>query len=381
MNQELKEIMINDFLIAYRQNIANCLKNDFKDNWDERRFGPENKEEKVTVRIREGVRYEVKQLIKKLLSIVGLYQLKSPAEVMLGNDIEHFQWVYRKLVDDESRQLLVQVLSFRALGYRRVKLPLNNPQYWKMIEDAESMGQYDDSIDLGWKDFKAYKMDLSSIGYTVKLFYIPWAITYVFVLHQYECKLSDKVIKAEEGDVVIDAGGCYGDTALYFAHEVGDTGKVYSFEFMPDSLAIFEQNMALNPELLRKINLVKKPLWSNSGVPLFVEGGGPGARVSPNAKQADATRVETLAIDDLASNEKLDRVDFIKMDIEGAELEALHGAENTIRKFRPKLAISVYHKLNDYWEIAQYIDSLGLGYQFALRHFTIHAEESVLFAY
>ena len=69
------------------------------------------------------------------------------------------------------------------------------------------------------------------------------------------------------------------------------------------------------------------------------------------------------------------------MDIEGAELDALRGAENSIRKFRPKLAISVYHKLDHYWEIAQFIDSLGLGYRFALRHFTIHAEESVLFAY
>ncbi len=123
------------------------------------------------------------------------------------------------------------------------------------------------------------------------------------------------------------------------------------------------------------------PLWSKSGEQLFVEGSGPGTRVSSNATRPDAIRRETLAIDDMVKNEKLDRVDFIKMDIEGAELEALRGAENTIRQFRPKLAISVYHKFDDVWEIPQYIDSLGLGYRFALRHFTIHAEETVLFAF
>jgi hypothetical protein len=44
------------------------------------------------------------------------------------------------------------------------------------------------------------------------------------------------------------------------------------------------------------------------------------------------------------------------------------------------LAISIYHKLPDFWEIARYLDSLDLGYRFYIRHFTIHAEETVLFA-
>jgi FkbM family methyltransferase len=375
--------MNNDFLIAYRQNISSCLANDFKDNWDDYRFGPEKKEEKVNnnVQAPKGVQYEVKQLVKKLLSIVGLYQLKSPEERLLGNNVEHFQWIYQRLVDDESRQLLVQIISFHALGYRHVKLPLNNPQYWKAVEDAEKLGQNRELVDFGSMGRKACNVDLSRLGYSINLFFPPFAVTTVFVFHQYECRLADQVIKADAGDVVIDAGGCYGDTALYFAHEVGETGKVYSFEFMPDSLVIFEKNMALNPELSRRINLVRMPLWSKSAEPLFVEGSGPGTRVVPKASRPDATRVETLTIDDLASSEKLDRVDFIKMDIEGAELEALRGAENTIRRFRPKLAISVYHNFNDYWEIPLYIDSLGLGYKFSLRHFTIHAEESVLFAY
>jgi hypothetical protein len=72
-------------------------------------------------------------------------------------------------------------------------------------------------------------------------------------------------------------------------------------------------------------------------------------------------------------------VDFIKMDIEGAEMQALRGAEESIRRFRPKMAITVYHSLEDFWEIPKWIAQLGLGYRFYLRHFTIHQEETVLF--
>jgi len=370
--------MEKDFLIAYRQNIASCLKNDFKDNWDERRFGAENQIEQPDAR------QQIKKSIKNLLAVVGLYELNDPIKhsvALLEPNVEQFQWIYQRLVDDESRQLLVQLISFRALGYRHVKLPLNNPEYWKAVEDAERLGEGRDTIDFGWGGRKACNVDLSSIGYSIVIFFPPFAITTVFVFNQYECRLADKVIKAEAGDIVIDAGGCYGDTALYFAHEVGIKGRVYSFEFMPESLAIFQQNMALNRELSQRIDLVRRAVWSQSGAQLFIEGSGPGTRVRTKASRPDATRVETLTIDDLASNKNLNSVDFIKMDIEGAELEALRGAENTIRQFRPKLAISVYHNFNDLWEIPKYIDSLGLGYRFALRHFTIHAEETVLFAY
>jgi hypothetical protein len=68
------------------------------------------------------------------------------------------------------------------------------------------------------------------------------------------------------------------------------------------------------------------------------------------------------------------------MDIEGAELGALRGAERTLREFRPRLAISVYHREDDLVEIPRYLDGLGLGYEFFLDHFTIYGEETVLFA-
>ena len=77
---------------------------------------------------------------------------------------------------------------------------------------------------------------------------------------------------------------------------------------------------------------------------------------------------------------KISKVDFIKMDIEGAEINALNGARKTIQKFRPKLAIAVYHSIKEHYTIPQLIKEIEPGYRLYLDHFTIHEEETVLFA-
>ena len=93
-----------------------------------------------------------------------------------------------------------------------------------------------------------------------------------------------------------------------------------------------------------------------------------------------AVEVQTQTIDDFVSEQSIKKIDFIKMDIEGSEPNALKGAEGTIRKHRPKLAIAIYHDLRHFASIPNWIDGLGLGYRFYVGHFTIHAAETVLFA-
>jgi hypothetical protein len=88
----------------------------------------------------------------------------------------------------------------------------------------------------------------------------------------------------------------------------------------------------------------------------------------------------TTTIDSIVAANNVPRIDFIKMDIEGSELGALNGAEAAIRRWRPKLAISLYHRPEDFFSIPLWIDGLALGYKLYLDHYTIHSEETVLYA-
>ncbi len=338
-------------------NLKSCKKNKFKDNYDFRRFG------KIK-----------KKFIKNLIDCFHTRQ-------QIWNNIEDIDWLYNQL-DKESKNLLVQIMSYRILKEKHVKLPLNTPEYWKKLEELDLLSQTCEKIDIGFNNWFLSKINLKNEGYPVTMFIRPSGVYAQMILEQYKCEATNVIIEVEKGDIVIDGGACYGDTAINFSYRTGTTGRVYSWEFMPDNINIFKRNMRINPEYAKQIELVENPLWSSSGKTLYVSGAGPAARVDLNPpKDIDQSiMIITYTIDDLCRDKNLNSIDFIKMDIEGAELEALKGAVVTIRKFKPKLAISVYHNLKDFWEIAQWINSLDLGYEFHLRHFTIHAEETVLFA-
>jgi FkbM family methyltransferase len=158
---------------------------------------------------------------------------------------------------------------------------------------------------------------------------------------------------------------------------------VYAFEINPDNLEIFQQNMVLNPGLSERIDLIPKALWDVSGETKRYTPHGPGTSITGGAAtddRPDSREVTTVSIDDFVSEQEVPRVDYIKMDIEGAELSALRGAEKTIRTFTPKLAISIYHREDDSITIPSFLQALNLGYKLFMDHFTIYGEETVLFA-
>jgi FkbM family methyltransferase len=183
-------------------------------------------------------------------------------------------------------------------------------------------------------------------------------------------------VAVRPGDVVIDGGGYYGDSALYFSHLAGPDGRVVTFEFEPGSLELMEHNLGLNPELASRIEVVDAALLERPGERVSFHTQGPGTVLAPGGDGSTSTE----SIDALVDRGAMTRVDFIKLDIEGSELSALRGADSTLRRFRPRLAIAAYHKPDDLVTIPEYLDSLGVGYRFRLGHFTIHREETVLFA-
>ena len=290
--------------------------------------------------------------------------------------------LHNLLEDERSRELLVQLLAYRLMGHRRVRLPRSTPQRVRDLERMEKLPIAGAPLRVAYQDLLLELRDLSPLGFDLRCYCTVGGAALVFLQRQYECRREGMVCKAEPGDVVIDAGACWGDTSLYFAHEVGERGQVLSFEFIPSNLRVLRRNLQANPQLCRRVTLVPQPLWQQPDQELFYVDWGPGSRVSFQKLRDDFqdTRCATTSVDTVVRTFELPRVDFIKMDIEGAELAALRGAEATIRRFQPKLAISLYHSIEDFERIPAYLDSLHLPYRYYLEHHTIYENETVLFA-
>ena len=160
---------------------------------------------------------------------------------------------------------------------------------------------------------------------------------------------------------------------------------VYSFEFIPSNISVFKKNLSLNPHLKNRIKLVQKPLSDVSDNSYYFKDVGPGSKIDAEQFEGYDGIITSISIDDFVEEYNLTSVDYIKMDIEGAEPIALKGAIETIKKFKPKLAIAIYHStgkhgMDDFVNIPAYINNLDLGYKLYLGHYTIHSEETVLFA-
>ncbi|MGZ3693918.1 MAG: FkbM family methyltransferase [Bdellovibrionota bacterium] len=151
-------------------------------------------------------------------------------------------------------------------------------------------------------------------------------------------------VRISAGDIVFDLGGNIGTTAALFSQLTGSMGKVYAFEpCVPETLL---KNSSLN----RLGNLEVFPLAVSDSCGLARMSVGHSGMDStlgqPLGWHSEAKEVATTTLDHFIREQKIQRVDFVKMDIEGAEENALRGAEELIRRFRPKWSISSYH--NDF---------------------------------
>lgn len=358
------------FIKAFSEKISASLNNNYGDNFDYYRFNT----------LSNKAQYRLSNLVYRIL---GRFFVKRniPGKIagLLGDYSELLEKVYASYENDNSRKWMVDLLAFYTMGFRYVKLDRNSGDYWQTLREIGAIADKRKWIPGATAGERLRLYDLERIEFPARVYLSDLCVLREFIFKQYEYISHDIKIKAEPGDVVIDAGACWGDTALYFANEVGETGRVYSFEFLPANLEILGRNMAMNKELSRRIEIVEHPVWSVTGESVGYTDTGSGNKVVLGESDFQKT-VETLSIDDLSESKGLRKVDFIKMDIEGAELPALEGAVKTLKKHRPKLAIAIYHSIDDFLRIPEFIKNLDLGYKIYLNHYTIHWEETILYA-
>ncbi len=161
---------------------------------------------------------------------------------------------------------------------------------------------------------------------------------------------------------IIDAGAFTGDTALPLSKIT--TKNVYAFEPFNDSFKLLQKNIASNN--IYNIIPINMSLGNINGErTLYLAGSNvQGITSNPNTRPYDnELKVEETTVDRFVEENNLD-VGYITIDVEGAERDLLNGAINTIKTQKPILSVSMYHSIDDYFEIIPWIANLNLGYEF-----------------
>lgn len=153
-------------------------------------------------------------------------------------------------------------------------------------------------------------------------------------------ELDTKIVKNEikSGDVVIDVGANIGYYTLIFANLVGKTGKVIAFEPETKNFELLKKNIAINK--LTNVVLEQKAVSNKTGkVKLFLANSGiVGHHINPKEGTENFIEIDSISLDDyLQKNDFTTKIDFLKIDVEGAELKVLEGAKTILQNQNLKI--------------------------------------------
>lgn len=172
---------------------------------------------------------------------------------------------------------------------------------------------------------------------------------------------------------LVDCGAFVGEFLDYAEGRNFSVDSFYAFEPDPDNFEKLVLRMERMPSNSRGIALPMGVAETAKQV-RFSADGSLGAAIDVNGN----TVIQVVSIDESLKNIP---INYIKMDIEGAEMDALKGAVKTISSTKANLAISAYHKPEDLWEIGLWLNGLDLGYQFVLRQYGHQCFDTVLYAF
>ena len=370
--------------IQILQDIINLLRNKITQNTS---FFSSDFKDRLKITIKEVVPYLYEEKMHSLEYIPN-YKNKVKVDTSLIRNITRYRLAlknlkqkfdmaglentYNNLADEFSKEMFLKIVTYRLFDDVKLRFPIYYSNYF------DSLYKIDKCInnELSHSDRSLKVHDLRPLGYDLKIEDSASEIHIQFLQEQYNYR---NIVQAEEGDFIIDGGACSGDASFYFACKNKNKGKVYAFEFIDENLNRFHKNMELNPEHSKNIELIEHPIGASSDKYLYAVTQGPGSYVT-DQKIDGAKKIKSIAIDDLVKEHNIEKIDFIKFDIEGSELDGLIGAKETIKKFKPKLAICIYHKTEDLWTIPKYLKEIVPEYKFYINHHSVNICESVLYA-
>lgn len=206
----------------------------------------------------------------------------------------------------------------------------------------------------------------------------------------YEHYFSDGIFKYKADEILIDGGAFDGDDTIWldtlllqqglrlkkslcFEPDTNNFGNTYrNLEKHYKTKALLDGNRQYAQS--ERFTVFKAGLYERQCGIGFCEYGAHSSRFT---EEDNGSSVDAVMLDDVAANEN---VSFIKFDLEGADIPALRGAEKTIKRCKPKLALSIYHNIEDLWEIPLMVKAMVPEYRLFIRHHTIYLWDKILYA-
>ncbi len=183
------------------------------------------------------------------------------------------------------------------------------------------------------------------------------------IVDRYYYKSENHEIRVREKDTILDCGAFIGDTAKFFWEETHGICKIYCFEPLEGNYKRL-RNWVDNNQCTKKVICIQALLDEKEGRTEIVSSQESSVCASIEQEGNFKNEVMVKTIDSVV-NEK---VDFIKMDIEGLELKALIGAQGIIKRYKPQMVISAYHRTSHLWEIPKLIKKIEPLYKVYLGH-------------
>ncbi len=183
----------------------------------------------------------------------------------------------------------------------------------------------------------------------------------------------DGVLVLGKKEVIVEVGSYDGQTLMDIIERTGGNfEKIYCFEPDRECIPVLEKIVNKSG---KQICLIKKGAGSRRDKLYFKSEPAYGTSRTVSKERYDYM-IDVTSIDE----ELHEKVTYIKMDIEGMEMDCLRGGVRTIMEYQPKMAVCVYHHMDDIYEIPRYLRQVNPQYKFYLRHHNWGAADTVLYA-
>lgn len=275
---------------------------------------------------------------------------------------------FNKVHPDTQKSIQKFLNDFNYWG----TLDIEKNDYNEIYEKAKSFYEHIDDYIWLYNNLKDYTSKKILFAILNNWYQYDFSTLKECMNYNYKHYFDLDVIPNCDNQVFVDVGAYIGDTTLDYIKIYNNYKKIYCYEITNYTMAILKNNLGEYKNIVYKNKAVS---CENSIMYLK------NSLVNSSANRVDNNgeiEIETVSLD----NDILEKIDMIKMDIEGSEYNALIGAKNHIINDNPILLISVYHNNEDLWKLPKLIYEYNNNYNFYLRYYgnNIFPTEIVLFA-